>query len=259
MKTVHIYKLSTHKYFFTTFLDNTSSNEPKDYEYIGNIDVEDNVEQLSIYIYTQKIKDDETTTEIKCILDNFDDVKLHIESTIKSIANECPDVCHMSYTRNILSNVYVIDILSGEGNLQFDMINMETINTIDVKQFLSLQPKTNNIEILDLILDTFQPDELDVYIMSLPISTNPYQTMRRRGSCMTTIDEYYIPQLGVSYNFYDGEVNIWDNGFGKKHVGMVKTKISGEKLYGTLRALKSYTEFKLHVGKLFFSEPTENS
>lgn len=272
MKKVHIYKLSTYKYFLTTVPDNTSEVN-KEYEYICNIDVDvdDNNENISILIYTTK---ENETTEIKTHViesNKFDEFKEKFDTNLKtSLQSPGLQIYHLSNTHDVFSNVYKIDVHADGASMTFIMINSQIISNISVKQYISQQkPQIKTISELDFALDSFTEKELDVYVIELPISTNPYQTMRRSGSCMTTIYEYYIPSLNISYNFYDG-INIligdtiedryveryWEC---EKIVKFSKTKIESEKLINTLSALKSYTNFKLSVGKLFVQEHTEEN
>lgn len=273
MRTVHIYKLSTYKYFFTTVLDNTSEAN-KEYEYVCDINVDDDDQQISVMIQKNSLRDenvDKITDEIMRIpLDQFDECREKFNSQMKTSLSTCSDVYFVENMHDVFSNVYNMRIVAKDCDINFALINSQSISTTDVKQYLLQQkPQIKTIEELDCAIDAFNESELDVYIVELPISTNPYQTMRRRGSCMTTINEYYIPSLNTSYNFYE-TTNIligdtiedryvekyWKD---EKLVKFTKTQISGEELANTLSTLKNYTNFKLSTGKLFVREQIEEN
>lgn len=275
MITIHIYKLNKYKYFFTTVYENSNSEneENKEYEYIGNVNVEDNTDKLSIHI--QKTKYTSENTEYKfIILDNgvlFDDSIKKLNCTMKEQFLNCTNLTgynHANSTRDLFSNVYCIDYEDVDCEINFITIKSQIICNFDVNLYLNNQsPKISSIVELDALLDNFDKEELDVYIINMPISTNAYETMRNIGSCMTTIDEYHIPEFGLSYNFHD-EINIlfgskienryreiyWSTRYGEEnHISLIKKTITGEKLKNTLTALKSYTNFKLNIYKLYNS------
>lgn len=281
MKTVHIYKLSTHKYFFTTVLDNTSDTTKK-YEYVCDVDVEDDEQQISMVIQTilfhdnniekndENIDDktDENVDKIQTTIiqsDKFDDCWKKFYLQMKTDLPKYSDIFYTENTHDVFSNVYNLKIAAHDYDLNFAWINAQQISTIDIKQYLSQQkPQITTVYELNCAIDAFTGNELDIFTVQLPISSNPYQTMRNRGSCMTTINEYYIPTFGISYNF-EGTTNILIGdifndryveryGENEKSIKFRKTQISGEDLTNTLSALKSYTNFKLSIGKLFVPE-----
>lgn len=274
MKTVYIYKLSTYNYFFTTAHNDTFDPTNK-YEYVCNVEAEDSDEKIStlIKIFSPHNPKDKNRYDNKSSVfpsDIFDKFKEDFYEKTKEDLSTCVDVFDCENTHDVFSNVHDLKIVGTECNVNCVLIKAQPISTIDVKQFIVQQkPQIKTIVELDCALNAFTNTELEIYTVKLEISTCPYATMRNLGSYMTTIDEYYIPSLGVSYNFC-GTTNIligktlearyveryWTY---EKNVKFAKSTISGEKLTNILDALKSYTNFQLSIGKLFVTEPVDEN
>ncbi len=272
MNTVHIYKISTYKYFLTTVFETvleTVSTTDKQYEYVGQTEVPDTFEQMSFFVISDITEGDKPIKPQIALInsDNFDSTKEEFENKITEML-KCPDVKLYFFhkTHDVLSNVYCVDAC-GEGfTLKAVFVKSQNISNLNVDFWSNqLKPKIKNISELHDALETFNDTELDIYLMSLPITTDYRETMRRGGNaCIKTIDEYHVPLFGISYNFYD-EINILignaveeryvenyeDLRDKKRLVTMQKTTITGKHLENTIKSLKSYTNFKLHVGHLY--------
>lgn len=245
MKTVHIYKISTFKYYLTTFYNENSTK----YKYISSIDVKNSLKHLSLCIGI------ENRTKIKCCeisTLHFELEIFNLKHYLKTI-NEFVDVSH-----DIFSNVHTTNFIN-ENFFEIIFIHNEQIFENNVDEYHE-SLKIDSIE--ELTQKISEPIEsIDLYVMSIQISTNPRESTRRKGSCMENIYEYHIPFLNISYNFYDDDVNILignticdryiEHSFDKPTIKIVSHEtLNGEKLTKILKFLKSYATFKLNAAEI---------
>jgi hypothetical protein len=222
MKIVYLYNTGDNfrfdqEYFCSSFYQESSS-------YIGQLTVDDNTEKVNFghIIIDDKVKEDilhqiseeskEEFTNKYCEKLYKDCLKTDVFKRLEKYEGRQKKF-HINVVRknNVYNDRNIYVILPSEHSL--------ITETGQYFNYVEDIPIQNTVITYNSLYDRVclyekEKKEIEMKIMVLRISFNSYQTMRN-GSCHGLIKEYFIPELNVSINSVDNNLNIIFNPKGR--------------------------------------------
>jgi len=198
LKLIYFYKLSDYKFFCTTCKSNSNANSC-----IYECEVLENETKINLLFVSEKKNNEENSVENKFSVvsqEEFDSYKKRLLEFYNTYLENSQECRFFNFTHDIFSNVYFADILISESFEQISsyMIENEQILNISFEDYTIALNTIDSFQKLNDVLEIFVDEELEINVIDQTISTNPYQTMRNSGSCLTQITEYYIPKFTAS-------------------------------------------------------------
>lgn len=181
MKSIYVCRVHTHLYYATDKYENIT------HQFIGTIDVNNDISKLNISIVHDKSNGLYTISNINSSIENaIHDVNMVMPMNIEWLKNT---VFQQKSEANLSTRVYYLDIDTNDASIEITLVDQLEINAMqneskEIKTFDELKQKINAINANE------QLKPLEMYILQ----------------DKTLVTRHYIPELNILYDICNNKI-----------------------------------------------------